>query len=177
MKTYNIKGRIKEYFFMNPTSKLRVRQIERELKLPLPSVIRYCRELEKEEILKKETASGVSTYSSDRASKKFLIEKKLFNTKAIFESGLLDYMAKEYFDPVIVLFGSYAKGEDTEESDIDLYVETPKKYEFNLQKYEKILGHKIQVFNYRSVEKIPNRHLSNNIINGITLNNALEVFR
>ena len=132
MKTYNIKEKIKEHFFMNPTAKLRVRQIEREIKLPLPSVIRYCKELEKEEILKKETISGVSTYSADRASKKFLIEKRLFNIKSIFESGLLDYMVKEYFNPVIVLFGSYSKGEDTEESDIDLYVETTKKQVFNV---------------------------------------------
>ena len=73
MKTYNIKEKIKKHFFMNPTKKMRVRQIEREIKLPLPSVIRYCKELEKEGILKKETISGVSTYSADRTSKKFLM--------------------------------------------------------------------------------------------------------
>ena len=174
MKTYNIKERIREYFFMNPTKKMRVRQIEREIKLPLPSVIRYCKELEREEILKRETISGVSTYSADRASKKFLIAKRLFNIKSIFESGLLDYMIKEYFNPVIVLFGSYSKGEDIEESDIDLYVETPKKHEFKLQKFEKILKRKVQVFNYRNIREIPNHHLSNNIINGITINNFLE---
>ena len=161
---------------MNPTKKMRVRQIEREVKLPLPSVIRYCRELEKEEILRKETISGVSTYSADRASKKFLIAKRLFNIQSIFESGLADYMIKEYFNPVIVLFGSYSKGEDTEESDIDLYVETPKKHEFKLQKFEKILNRRLQIFNYRNVKDIPNHNLSNNIINGITLNNFLEAF-
>ena len=176
MKTYNIKEKIKKHFFMNPTKKMRVRQIERELKLPLPSVIRYCKELEKEEILKKETISGVSTYSADRASKKFLMVKRLFNIKSIFESGLLDYMIGEYFNPVIVLFGSYSRGEDIENSDIDLYVETPKKYEFNLQKFEKILSRKIQVFNYKSINDVPNSHLSNNIINGITINNFLEAF-
>ena len=162
---------------MNPTAKLRVRQIEREMKMPLPSVIRYCKELEKEEILKKESISGVSTYSADRASKKFLIAKRLFNIKLIFESGLLDYIVKEYFNPVIVLFGSYSKGEDVEDSDIDLYIETPKKQEFHLQKFEKILNRKIQVFNYRNIKEVPNHHLSNNIINGTTLNNFLEVFR
>ena len=176
MKTYNIKEKIKEHFLMNPTKKMRVRQIERELKLPLPSVIRYCRELEREEILKKETTSEVSTYSADRTSRKFFIAKRLFNIKSIFESGLLDYIVKEYFNPVIVLFGSYAKGEDTEESDIDLYVETPKKQEFSLQKFEKILNRKIQVFNYKNIKNMPNLHLRNNIINGITINNFLEAF-
>ena len=176
MKTYNIKDKIKVHFFMNPTAKLRVRQIERELRLPLPSVIRYCKELEGEEILKKETISGVSTYSADRASKKFLIAKRLFNIKLIFESGLLDYLIKEYFNPVIVLFGSYSKGEDIEDSDIDLYVETPKKQDFKLEKFEKVIKRKIQVFNYKNIKDVPNPHLSNNIINGVTINNFLEAF-
>ena len=176
MKTYNIKDKIKVHFFMNPTAKLRVRQIERELRLPLPSVIRYCKELEGEEILKKETISGVSTYSADRASKKFLIAKRLFNIKLIFESGLLDYLIKEYFNPVIVLFGSYSKGEDIEDSDIDLYVETPKKQDFKLEKFEKIIKRNIQVFNYKNIKDVPNPHLSNNIINGVTINNFLEAF-
>ena len=177
MKTYNIKERIKEHFFMNPTAKLRVRQMEREMKMPLPSVIRYCKELEKEEILKKESISGVSTYSADRNSKKFLIAKRLFNIGLIFESGLIDHIVKEYFNPVIVLFGSYSKGEDIEDSDIDLYIETQKKQHFNLQKFEKILNRRIQVFNYRNIKEVANHHLSNNIINGVTINNFLEVFR
>ncbi len=161
---------------MNPTAKLRVRQIERELKLPLPSVIRYCRELEHEEILKKESASGVSTYSADRSSKKFLTEKRLFNIKMMFESGLIEYLVKEYFNPVVVLFGSYSRGEDIETSDIDIYIETQKKQDFKLQKFEKILKRKIQAFNYKNIKEVPNHHLSNNIINGITLNNFLEAF-
>lgn len=177
MRAYNIKERIREYFFMNPTAKLRVRQMERELKAPLPSVIRYCRELEKEGMLKKESVSGISTYSADRASKRFLTAKMLFNIKMAFESGLVEYLVKEHFNPVIVLFGSYSKGEDTEDSDIDLYIETPKKREFTLQKFEKQLKHKIQVFNYRSIKEVPNHHLSNNIVNGITLNSFVEAFR
>ncbi len=176
MKIYNIKERIKGFFFMNPTAKLRVRQIERELRLPLPSVIRYCSELEKEGILRKESVSGVSAYSADRASKKFLIEKRLFNIKMIFESGLADCITREHFNPVIVLFGSYSKGEDIEGSDIDLYVETPKKQDFKLEKFEKLLKRRIQVFNYKNIKDVRNLHLSNNIINGITINNYLEAF-
>ena len=63
MITKNIKERVKEHFLKNPSSKLRVRQIERELKLPLPSVIRYCKELEKEGILKKTEISETVFYS------------------------------------------------------------------------------------------------------------------
>jgi len=177
MVTKNIKEKIKEYFFINTSVKLRVRQIERELKLPLPSVIRYCNELEKEGILKKTEVAGVSLYSANRAHKKFILEKRLFNIRSIFNSGLIDYFIEEYSNPSIFLFGSYSNGEDIENSDIDLYIESPSKKEAKLDKFEKILKRSIQTFIYPSIFKIDNKHLSNNIINGIILNGFLEVFK
>lgn len=177
MTLKNIKDKIKEYFFVNPTAKLRVRQIERELKLPLPSVIRYAKELEKEEILKNERIAEIVLFSADRTSKAFLLEKRLFNIKSIYLSGLIEYLVNEYSGPLILIFGSYAKGEDIENSDIDLYVQTSSKKDMNLEKFEKILKRKIQIFIYPNINKVNNPHLSNNIINGITLNNFLEVFK
>jgi len=177
MKRNNIRETIKEYFYNNPTKKLRVRQIERELRLPLPSVIRYCKELKKEGILKKESISNIQVYSADRTSKNFLIEKRLFNIKSIHNSGIIDFLIKEYSNPVIILFGSHSKGEDIEESDIDIYIETAKKQDFNLQKYEKVLQRKFQIFNYKNIREVSNPHLANNIVNGIILNNFIEVFR
>lgn len=177
MTVKNIKDKIKEYFFVNPTVKFRVRQIERELKLPLPSAIRYAKELEKEGILKNEKIAGVVLFSADRASKAFLLEKRLFNIKSIYVSGLIEYLVNEYSNPIILVFGSYAKGEDIEDSDIDLYIQTSSKKDMSLEKFERILKRKIQVFVYPNINKANNPHLSNNIINGITLNNFLEVFK
>jgi len=177
MKLNNIKNKIKEYFFVNPTSKLRVRQIEREIKSPLPSVIRYSKELEKENILKILDISGIKFYTADRSSEAFLIEKKLFNIKKLFDSGMISYLKHEYSNPTMVVFGSYSKGEDIENSDIDLYIETEKKHDFKLGKFEKYLKRRIQVFNYPNIDKVSNPHLSNNIINGIILNGFLEVFK
>ena len=76
----------------------------------------------------------------------------------------------------LTLFGSYARGEDVEESDIDLYLEAQNTKPIQLDKYEKILGHKIQVFMHKNIRDIKNKDLANNIINGITLNGFLEVF-
>jgi len=173
----NIKERLKEYFLVCPTAKLRVRQIERALKLPLPSVIRYTKELEKEGILKKSIIAGVTTFSADRTSKKFLLEKKLFNIKQLFSSGLIDFLLTELSNPAIIVFGSYARGEDTEDSDIDLYVETSSKKKPNLKKYEDRLKREIQLFVYKDIHKIKNKELANNIINGIALNGYVEVFK
>lgn len=176
MKTKNIKEKIKEYFMENPTERLRVRQIERKLKLPLPSVIRYTKELEKEDILKTEEIGGAKLYSANRSSANFLLEKKLFNIRSIYNSGLISYLIEELSNPTIVLFGSYSRGEDIETSDIDLYIEIPKELKLNLEKFEKILGKEIQVFVHKSINEIGNKEVVNNIINGITLNGFMEVF-
>ncbi len=177
MKTKNIKQIIKEYFFVNPTAKLRVREIERTLNIPLPSVIRYCKELEKVEILTILKTGNVVFYTADKSSEKYLLEKKLYNIKKIYESELIDYLRQELSNPPIIVFGSFAKGEDVEESDIDLYIETPSKKELELGKFEKILKRKIQIFKKKSLNEVSNHHLANNIINGITLNNYAEVFK
>ncbi|MFH1376230.1 MAG: nucleotidyltransferase domain-containing protein [Candidatus Woesearchaeota archaeon] len=177
MKRNNIKGQVKNYFFINPKKRLRVRHIERELKLSLPSIIRYTRELENEGILKREKISGAVFFSADRVSKSFLLEKKLYNLKSLYESGLVEYLINELSNPIIIVFGSYSRGEDNEDSDIDLYIETPSKKKIKLEKFEKILRRKIQVFVCSNLKQVKNPHLMDNIINGITLNNFMGVFQ
>jgi predicted nucleotidyltransferase len=177
MKTrnINIKEKIKEYFFINPTNKLRVREIERALKLPLPSVIIYCKELQKEGILTKIEIGNVVFYASDRTNKNFLLEKRIYNLKTLYSSGLVEFLKIELSNPSIIVFGSYSKGEDDEKSDIDLYIETPSKKELNLKKYEEKLQRKIQAFRHKKISEIKNNGLINNIINGILLNGFVEV--
>ena len=177
MKNKNIKEKIKEHFFISPNSKLRVRQIEKKLKLPLPSAIRYAKELEKEGILRKLKIEDVTFYSADRSSKSFLLEKRLFNIKAAYSSGMVDFLVGELSNPTIIVFGSYSKGEDAEDSDIDLYIETQSKKDIRLNKFEKILKRKIQVFRHDSIHKVANIHLANNILNGTILNGFEEVFK
>ncbi|HLD19327.1 MAG TPA: nucleotidyltransferase domain-containing protein [Candidatus Nanoarchaeia archaeon] len=176
MKTNSIKERIKEYFFLNPTIRLRVRQIERTLSLPLPSVIRYAKELEKERILKETIISEVKLYSADRSSKEYLLEKKCFNLKSLHRCGLVDFLAKELHNPAIILFGSYAKGEDTEVSDIDIYIEASFEKKGAVEEFEKALKRKIQFFTYKNVHHIRNKELANNILNGIIINGHIEIF-
>ncbi len=172
----DIKNKIKEYFFVNPSAKLRVRHIEKVLKLPLPSIIRYCRELEQEGILRTIKTGGVVFYTAERSNENFLLEKKLFNIKQLYHSGLVEYLRTELHNPPTAVFGSYAKGEDTENSDIDLYIETTKK-EFDITKFEKTLKRRVQLFTHKNINEVKNPHLANNIINGIVLNGFIEVFK
>ncbi len=174
MITKNIKLRIQEYFFRNPTSKLRVRQIERETNSPLPSVIRYVKELNTENILKREEIANIMTFSANRSSEEFLLEKKLYNYRTL--TKLKEYLIEQLDNPIIIVFGSYAKGEDIEKSDIDIYIETPSKKEISLAKFEEPLQRNIQLFRQKSIKEIKNKELRNNIINGIILHGYLEIF-
>lgn len=175
MKRKDIKVRIRDHFLLNPTARMRVREIERRTGCPLPSVIRYTGELEKEGILKSTDISGVRLYSADRASESFLLRKRLHNLEALYTSGLVDHLRKELGNPVIVLFGSYSRGEDVEESDIDIYIESSGKA--GLEAFEKRLGRKIQLFRHRGIREVSNKELANSIVNGIPLNGFVEVFR
>lgn len=176
MKIKDIKTRIREYFLLNPIVKMRVRQLEREVKVPLPSAIRYTAELEKDGILKKELIGNVVFYSADRASLNFILAKKSFNYGHLFSSGLVKFLVEEFSNPTLILFGSYSKGEDLERSDIDLYLETPSKKKVDLNKFEKVLHRRIQLFCYKDIHQVENKELANNIVNGIVLNGFLEVF-
>jgi len=176
MKRKNVKQKIKEYFFMNPTKKLRVRQIELEVEVALPSAIRYSRELEEEGILTSYEVAGVHLYSADRSSSMFLLEKKLFNYRTLAASDLIDFLVGYLSNPSIVVFGSYSLGEDIESSDIDLYIETSSKKKIDLKAFEKEFGRKIQVFVYNNIKKVRNKELANNIMNGMLLHGYLEVF-
>jgi|ETNmetMinimDraft_2_1059921.scaffolds.fasta_scaffold08036_4 predicted nucleotidyltransferase len=175
MKRKDIKGKIKAFFLQNPTQKLRVRQIERTVQVPLPSVSRYTRELEQEKILKRWEGAGITAFEADRSSKEYLIEKKCFNLKALHQSGITDFLIQELNNPTILAFGSYVRGEDVEKSDIDLYIETPSQRKISVEKFERKLQRKIHLIMQRTIKNIQNKELVNNIVNGITLNGFLEV--
>ena len=172
----NIKTKIMEYFFDNPTARLRLRNIERELSLPFPSVVRYCKELKEENILTVVEISGVKFYTSTR-QEEFLLHKKLYNIRRLHETGLIDYLKKKLSNPPIILFGSYSKGEDLENSDIDIYIETPSTKKIPLDMFAKQLKREIQIIQHKSIKDISNPRLANNIVNGITINSFVEVFK
>lgn len=177
MAQKDIKKKLTEYFYLNPTVRLRVRQITREVDISLPSSIRYVQELVDESILKKTNIANITVFSADRSSPIFLLNKKLFNVSKLYSSGLINQIINSFSNPNIILFGSYSRGEDIEKSDIDIYVETNSKREVNLKKFEEILQRDIQLFKFKSLSSIKNKDLCNNIINGINLNGFVEVFK
>lgn len=175
MITKNSKNSLKNYFFLHPTSRLRLRQIERATNLSFPSVVRYVKELVDESFLKSQSISGVVFYSANRSSQHFRFEKRNFNIDLFLGSTMMKYLEKTFPASAIVLFGSFFKGEDVESSDVDIFIQSSKK--IILPKNISSSFHlPIQIFSASSLIKLSNPHLANNIVNGLTIQGSLEVF-
>jgi len=94
--------------------------------------------------------------------------KRVENLKLIYESGLKNYLSDLFPGSLIILFGSYAFGEDTIDSDIDIAIIGYKGKEVNLKEFEKYLKREIRLNFYENIGKI-NRELRANLFNGIVL--------
>ena len=77
----------------------------------------------------------------------------------------------------VILFGSFARGENIKRSDIDILIITPLKKKIDISKFEEKIGHEIQIFTYskESLKKMKNKELLNNFINGIVLEGHMEI--
>lgn len=176
MITNSNKDALQEYFFRHPAATLRIREIEREAQLPVPSVTRYVKELVNEGVLQRRVIGNTVFYTTKRDSSEYRLRKLLANIRALHESKLVEHLISHYHNAPIRLFGSYSRGEDTEKSDIDLFIQTPLE-PVSLRAFEKSLSRTIQLFCAKNVHELENKELANNILNGIPLNGYIEVFK
>lgn len=175
-------NRLIEIFLEEPEKEFYVRELSRKLRKSPTTISKYLKELEKRRILKSEKKFNHLLFKAKTEREEFKQLKINYNLKKINESGIIDFLVKEFNEPkAIILFGSFAKGENIKESDVDLLVVTPLKKEINIEKFEDELGHKVQLFLFsdRELEKMKekNKELLNSFINGITLHGFVEMFK
>ena len=168
-----------EVFFLNPSKKHYLIDISRNIGLAHTSVKKNLLELVKLGIIKEsiEERGGrkFPFYSANMDNKLFKMYKKIYNFTSILESGLIDLIEERLMPKCIVLFGSYERGEDIENSDIDIFIQC-KKEELNITKFEKKLGRKIELHFKENFASYPSE-LKNNIINGTVMRGFLEVYK
>ena len=162
-------------FFDSPEKKFHIRQIARLTRLSTTGVTKLVAKLKKEGLLSWESTALVKNVFATKTDK-FMCLKKCHNLLSIQESGLLELLKKEYEEPeAIVLFGSFAKGEDTSKSDIDIAVVTDKTKSLDLKKNESKLNKKINVYEIK-IKECKNEFL-NNLANGIVLAGYLKLMK
>ncbi len=175
MLTEDNKIRILKLFFEGPNERLHLREVARRVGLSATGAMKILRALEKESLLEKERAAVTVVYRGNYDNEKFIALKRALNLYSLNSSGLVSELIDFFKIPeCIVIFGSYAKGEDTRESDIDIAVMTSMKEYPQLDVYEGDLKRKI---NLHLIDNIKNeeKDFINTLANGIVIYGYLEV--
>src|SRR3989344_1499316 len=161
-----------EIFYINSYRWYHVREISRVVGLSPSTGSKYLNSFVKEGLLKKKEERKHLLFKADTENKGFILNKINYNIQKIKRSGLIEYLEEEFNYPqTIILFGSYAKGENIPDSDIDIFILTETKKEPDLSIFRKKLNTEIQLFIYNhkkfKVMQKNNKGLFINIINGI----------
>ncbi len=160
--------RVLEAFFRNPSTQFHLRELSRLLKLSMPTIISATDALAKERLIIKTKGTALTTIAANRENAKFLQCKRVHNLEQIYDSCVLEYLSGSYNHPkLIILFGSFSRGEDAEKSDVDIAIATNKKLSLDLSKYEKALGRGISIHEI-DLDKVSNEFKAN-LANGIVL--------
>jgi predicted nucleotidyltransferase len=153
-------------------------EISKKIKLAHTSVKQQLEKLLAEKLIiehiDKKGTRKFPTYKANLENKEFFKYKKIFNYKKIVLSGIIEYLDNKFMPKCIILFGSYQRGEDTEDSDIDIYIQCKQEI-IHLTKFEKVIDRKIELHFNEQFNKYP-KELKNNISNGIVLSGFLEAY-
>jgi len=167
--------RVMKLFFDSPDKSFYVRQISRLTRLSPPGILKIAGKLKREGLLVSKKEKVVEEISASR-SEKFIHLKLCYNILALFDSNLINFLRDVYEEPeAIVVFGSFARGEDISTSDIDIAVVTGKRANVSLKNFEKHISRKINVYEIKLAECQP--QFLNNLANGYVLYGRLEVVR
>ena len=161
---------VEELFFENPVKEFYLRQITRLTGIPKTTVSRRLKKLIERKIILKINSEPFDKYRANEQDLLYTFYKKMYILEKIHKSGLIEYLIKKTSPTAIVLFGSCAKGEYDQESDIDLCIISPET-KLNLDKFK--LNHEIQAFFFSNLSEIP-KNLRQNVINGVKLYGFLK---
>ncbi|WP_424359657.1 nucleotidyltransferase domain-containing protein [Methanocella sp. MCL-LM] len=175
MLTEGNRQRVLKLFFDGPAIRLHVREVARRADLSPPGAKKILEALEKEGLLIREPTPIVVEYRGNYDNDIFLAWKRSMNLFSLHSCGLVKYLTDHYGIPeCIVLFGSYARGEDTAQSDIDLAIVTEKDDIPETYSFEDKLRRKISIHLIKKMRDVDAGFI-NSLANGIVLHGYLEV--
>lgn len=152
------------------TTKFNVSELAEKTGLSKTWVSEKLDKFNKEGIIELEEHRGRKNAIFNRDNEEVKRLKQIINLEELRKSGIIGKIIEKYSYPeAIVLFGSFAKGEDTENSDIDIAVITSNKAEIE----EEIMKRKVSIHEFKS-KNIPNNMLET-LANGLILYGYLSI--
>ena len=174
------KSKVIEVLFKYPEKEFSLSDLAREAGVAKANIGRMLEEFQEIGLISIEKLSKIWRIRSNQTNWIYVRSKIAYNLNFVYKSGLVEFLVDYFKNPkAIVLFGSYRKGEDMSNSDVDIAIESgeAKKYQIiglrGLLEFEKIIGRRIQIhiFNRENMDI----GVFNNIANGILLWGFLEV--
>lgn len=165
--------RILRQLFDHPRKIFLIRELSRNTNLAQTSVRAHLKQLSQEKLVQKDTAGLYPGFKANITDQYKLLKQQDL-VRRLFQSGLIHHLEKKIYPACVVLFGSASRGEDTENSDIDLFIQA-NRTPLNLKKYESELNRKIHVIYEASLKKL-SPELLNNIANGVVVYGYLKLF-
>ncbi len=175
--------KVARIFFDEPKKEHYLMEISRKSSLSHTSVKNHLKTLKEKNLVgKEEKKRGERTYpiyKSNLENEEYKNFKKVDMIRRLHEIDLIKHLESSYQPNCIVLFGSAARGEDTEESDVDLYIQAEERTQNNegekILEFEEKLNREIQLHVKPDFSEYP-EELKNNIANGTVLYGYLEIF-
>jgi len=168
--------RIAELIFGYPNKAFHIRKLAKETNLSTTAVVNSISELHKFRIVKVNKTDLTTDIRADMESDSYCFYKRVFNLYLLGKYQIISKLKELFRAESIILFGSYAKGEDIEESDVDFLIITKQKLSAgnSVGIFEKQLKRKINLHILPSLEK-SSPEFKNAVANGIPLYGYLKV--
>jgi predicted nucleotidyltransferase len=170
--------KVAELIFNYPNKTFHIRKLAKETKQSTTAIVSAIQDLNNFRIIRLDKTDLTTNIKADTESDDYRFYKKIFNLYRLERYSFIEKLKDAFQAETIVLFGSFAKGEDIEESDIDILIITNHKEAKNtnqiLSVNEKLLNRKINLHILPSLEK-SSKEFKNAVANGIVLHGYLKV--
>jgi predicted nucleotidyltransferase len=164
--------------FDHPNETFHLRELAAKTGFSTTAVRSAIDELSSFDIITIEDTKITKNVKANLDSESYRAYKTIFNLYQLRNSGFVDMLVEIFGNPqTIVVFGSFAKGEDIEESDIDILVLShlcPNIKDNAFLQYEKKFNRKINIHNLASLGKSEDA-FKNAVANGVVLHGYLKV--
>ena len=132
-----------EFFLVNPYKMVYIRELAKKLKISPFATKKYADISVKEGLILEEKEANLRYLKANMYNLFYKHLKISYSIRQLLKSGLIDFLKDNTSNVTsIILFGSIAKGEDSEESDIDILIIGKQKH-LSLKDFENKLDKEI----------------------------------
>lgn len=164
---------MKRFFYKNPTSEVHLRELAEAIDVSPGFVSKHIPSLLEEEMVVEKREGNMRMFSADTSSSRYRRGKRAFNIREILVSDLVPDLENGLYPDALVLFGSYLRGTDKEDSDIDIAVVNGREEPPDLSVYEKKFERRIKLTRTSPNKAEP--EFIETLANGLVLSGYLEV--